>query len=768
MKFKASCFKYGKAMGCENFRRLWPVPAVGFLVYFLSGVFPILLHYKNLKPVASYIEMSLGNEQPFFIVINLFLPVVAAVLVFRYLHTASSAAVVHAMPFDRPTLFFSNFLSGFALCTAPILANGLILLCIAKPVKLTVYEYDELTDSNFETVVDIFSRAAIGSWILESVLIVLFIFTVAVFAGMVTGNSLMHFFTGLGLNFLAPVLYITILNYFNTYLFGFYIGDEYSDTLMSLSPFLHTMQRDQNFTPLISAVYLGICILVIAVSLLLYRRRALEKCGNTLVFRFMETLVSFLITFFALSLFGNYFASVGGSPLYRYAGYGAGAIIGFLLSWMLVKKTVHIFNFRSLAQFAAYACVFTAFFCALAFDVSGYETRIPDEETVASVELAPDFLNTDQGSYAVEAPNLDTGLYAGDGVYTFDDGIYTSEGVFSTESRNLFYQPENIQILLNFHQKLLADRAAYEFPDEHTNLSLTDITFLYHLKNGGTMTRRYHVPYSLLRGYDFLAELYESDEFRKTPYVAAIPADHMNSVIFIHSNNNFFPDTTEGILKFTETAQMEGLISALTTDMMNRSFDDMIRAQIPIGSLEVNYMAPDVTDGPAASAVPGRAETTEQLTDSSAAPNLNTSDPKSYSISFAVYPDYSHTLAWLEENGYAPYTRPVGEFAKFMVVAKDSVEKSDDWAEVRDAAVNAGTLPPSDENHLILTDPSQMQDIFTLCEERALDYNNYYSVMMAFPYSDPYQDVDKNGYQYLCYYLNPSEAPGIVRDYFGQ
>ena len=750
MKFKASYFKQGKALGIENLRRFWPVPAIGFLIYFLSGVFPILLHYKNLKYISGYIQMSLENEQPFFMAAHLFLPVIAAVLVFRYLHGTSSVAVMHAMPFDRPTLFFSNFLSGLALCLSPVLVNGLILLCSAKPVNQTQTEFDELTGSSAKITVNLFSHAAVGSWIFESLLIILFIFAIAVFAGMVTGNSLMHFFTALGLNFAAPVLYGTVLNYFDTYLFGFYIGEDYSKTLLSLSPFLRTIMRGNTFSPLLCAGYLLVCFLVIAAALFLYRKRALEKCGSSLVFRFMETFVSFLITFFALSLFGYYFATLGDGLLYRYAGYVSGAVIGFLLSQMLVKKTAHIFNRNSLKRFSLYSCIFAVFFCCLIFDVTGYEKRIPAAENIASVELTPDFLDIDRGSYVED------------------------EGYFRV-SPNQFAEKENVQTLLHFHEQLLADRASYENAgsDPDVNLAMSNVTFFYQLENGHTMVREYFVPRVLLRDYEFLAPLYESEEFRKTPYIASIPAEHMNSVIFIQNNASFYSDERPGTTKITETEDMSSLIAALTADMTSRTFDSMIREQIPIGTLEVSFMASKQTvfseNGSLVSAgtIPPEAAASADTVNAAAAPVSQ----QSRTLSFTILPDYVHTLAWFSEHGYESKIQPLAQFARFMSINRstpESEKQEDEWYELRDEQVEAGQLPESDPNHLVLTDPTLMSDIFRRCEERALDYNNYYTVMLAFPYSDPYMDANKSGYQYLCYYLNPSEAPEEVLAYFNK
>ena len=117
MKSKASYFSISKPLIIENLRRFWAIPALGFLVYFLSGIFPILMAYSHLNDMATYIESSLSNQQPFFMFAHLIFPIVAAVVLFRYLQGISSVSVMHSMPFTRAKLYNSGFLSGLILIT---------------------------------------------------------------------------------------------------------------------------------------------------------------------------------------------------------------------------------------------------------------------------------------------------------------------------------------------------------------------------------------------------------------------------------------------------------------------------------------------------------------------------------------------------------------------------------------------------------------------------------------------------------------------------
>ncbi|MDR2816194.1 MAG: hypothetical protein LBB62_05775, partial [Proteiniphilum sp.] len=47
MQSTASFFSVSPALIRENLRRFWAVPAFGFVVYFFSGIFPLLMSGGN-------------------------------------------------------------------------------------------------------------------------------------------------------------------------------------------------------------------------------------------------------------------------------------------------------------------------------------------------------------------------------------------------------------------------------------------------------------------------------------------------------------------------------------------------------------------------------------------------------------------------------------------------------------------------------------------------------------------------------------------------
>ncbi|MFA7660232.1 MAG: hypothetical protein WCX60_03440, partial [Anaerovoracaceae bacterium] len=253
MRSKASYFSISMPLVRENMRRFWAIPVLAFLVYFLSGVFPILMSYKDLSRMASYIEMSLHNMQPFFMGAHLIVPVITAVLLYGYLQKVSSVAVMHSMPFTRSKLFNSGFVSGLILISTPILMNGIILLLLSKPTYRQWGYAENLTIST----VNVFSSGEVLNWMGTSILIVLVLFSVAVFTGIVTGNNLMHLLTSYFFIFLIPLLYAVFNFYFQEFLYGFDLSGNWLDICLSISPYTGILQSGGYFGTIAVLYYIG-------------------------------------------------------------------------------------------------------------------------------------------------------------------------------------------------------------------------------------------------------------------------------------------------------------------------------------------------------------------------------------------------------------------------------------------------------------------------------------------------------------------------------
>ena len=719
MKFQASYFSPSGAFIRENLRRFWPIPVVGFLVYFLSGVFPILMNYKNLDNAADYIQASLANQQPFFMAAHLFLPIISAVVVFRYLQGISSSAVIHAMPLTRPALFGSNFLSSLILSASPILANGLILLILAKPAVVASVMPDAQSGGDRMEQINVFSRMAVGSWIGESFLIILFILAISIFAGIVAGNGLMHFFLALSFNFLMPLLYITLLSYFHDYLYGFTYMGFFADLGSKLSPYLYVFRHGGEFSAGAAAGYLLASVIIAGASLLLYQKRKLEKAADSLVFSFLEPVICFLITFFSMSLFGIYFAMLDGRSLYRYTGYAAGALIGFLIGQMIVKKTVRIFNLGSLKRLCVYGLMAILFLVGLNCDVTGYERRVPSESQIASVHF----------NASIVSRNFN------------DTSAYVNK-----ESQNTFKSPQNIRLIQGLHRQFAATRNALPTLSGVQN-SVVNMT--YKLKNGFTLSRTYQLPTQELRWNKRLKSLYESAEYKKEPMLSSIQAGDFN---FLNLNQYRYAGGREqGSASIMSKADISSVAKALVRDLRAASFEDMTFEAIPLAVLDFGYN-----------------KKARAWQEKGGGFTLGPEESSPSSVTVYLLPSYKNTLAWLSQNGYEAFARPASDTADYMVI-----QHITDGATPRVLPLEYGKNPMRDGNgedlgeilrpsrdRMVISNEKKMRQWFSLCEASPINYNDYYSVALIYQ--------NKGNYETNQYVINSDRAPTEVKSYFNQ
>lgn len=547
MRSKASYFSISMPLIKENMRRFWAIPALAFLLYFLSGVFPILMSYKSLKYMASYIELSLHNMQPFFMGAHLLVPVITAVLLYRYLQSVSSVAVMHSMPFTRSKLYNSNYISGLILISAPVIVNGIILLLLSKPTYRE-WGYEEVTVST----VNVFARGEVLNWMGTSLLIVIVLFSVAVFAAVVTGNNLMHLLTSYFFIFLIPLLYSVFNVYFQEFLYGFDLSGNWVDIALSISPYTGILNGGGYFKIAEVLFYIATILVMLVISAVLYNKRRLERATDSLTFSFMKPVICYIIAFLGMTMLGFYFQVLGEGRLYMYAGFAAGTLIFFIIGQMIVVKSPRIYNMEGLRNFLIYAVIAVLFVVGLNVDATGFEKRVPNPQKL-------------EGAYI-------------NGVISFDkwgDGI--TDGQLTT--------PENLEALVAFHQKILDNRERFE-ADQY-NLYASSFQIRYDTKGQFDMSRRYSIDYLFWADSPELKKIFESAEHKANNSFYSPNVDK-------YVRAYFYSDVYSG--KDSEIVNqrlLNELIANLEKDFSEMSYEDYISPKPSYASIELQYNSKD-------------------------------------------------------------------------------------------------------------------------------------------------------------------------------
>ena len=138
MNTAASCSKPIRTIILNDFRRFWVLSLAEFLVLFLATTAAVIINYSNLQSIAMYIQSTMDMSNVFMTGPVYIFTMIAAIVVFRYMHLVSAAAVCHSLPVTRGQLYIGHLISGYVLAAAPVIVNSAILMILSKPVY-----YDE-------------------------------------------------------------------------------------------------------------------------------------------------------------------------------------------------------------------------------------------------------------------------------------------------------------------------------------------------------------------------------------------------------------------------------------------------------------------------------------------------------------------------------------------------------------------------------------------------------------------------------------------------
>lgn len=451
----------------KTFLRFWPIWAADLVFWVL------LLPAQGLTALQRQAEYEgdqffsfatsvggLGGDMALFFAVIFGL--LAAMAVCSHLYSSRSANFMGALPIRREGLFVSHYTAGLSMLLLPNAAVFLLTLLV------------ELLGGALQWPPLMFWLASLSG-------MEFFFYSFAVCIGMFTGHLLaLPIFYGI-FNFLATALYWL----WNYAMLSFYYGYSPNEGLRMAAiwptPVLMLAQSVECYSSwgIVSAgaganysseyvasynisglgtvgIYALVGLALTVGALLLYRGRNLETAGDVVAVRVMRPVFQYGVAFCSGLFFGTATASlVGMGTGGMMAAMVVWAIVGFFVARMLLDKTFRVF--RRWKGAVAVAAVFAALFLVVGFDLTGYETRVPDPAQVASVEIL-----------GVHSEPNDNASYM--------DGVVAED-------------PEEIALVTQLHQAVVDHREEENGPQGYR--SSLDLT--YHMKNGTTMTRSYTI-----------------------------------------------------------------------------------------------------------------------------------------------------------------------------------------------------------------------------------------------------------------------------------
>lgn len=443
MKSTRFSFNISAKLVEEDVKRYWLIPAMIFLIYFIVGAVPLL------DAADKYISVSLNSQHNVYansiqIALISVSAISAAASVFSYLHGKASSVFVHGLPFSRKTLFRSHAFAGWLLAVFPIVISGLCFIVVCALQTASGKEIIESPDVYIPiSYVDYYL-----DWTLSALIAVTFVYALALLAGVIAGNLAVHVLLAMFLNGIAPVTVFLVNNYLFRFLKGF-TAPPLGTT--DFSPLLRFYGAWEYFNKLLyCGAYIAFSLLFIFLAAALYKRLPLERSGDTVFFPAAGKLVCLLFAFIGMALFGLSSIRVwGGDTTARSLCLALiGSLLFYLIGRMILEKRLQVFHRETLKGYCLFL-VFAAVFCSFTiFDVTGFETRVPNASQIQSITLS--------GA---------AGQSDGNAVYT------------SLES---------------FEDILALHRAFIEEAEDYDPSVVYDTIYLsYKLKNGKTLERRY-------------------------------------------------------------------------------------------------------------------------------------------------------------------------------------------------------------------------------------------------------------------------------------
>jgi len=474
----------------QNFRQHGWIGIIYALGLLFALPVQMLLGNSDTEPREVQHLFEIGNNvQQLFIII---FPVAAGLFLFRYLQAKPAADYLHSLPLRRGHILTAHLFGGLLLLLIPVWLTG-ALAAVLRPWGGNMY---------------IFTGADVWIWTLTVSILTVFLFSFSVFVAVCTGQSILQGIVTYILLILPAVLIELIHFHLSKYLYGYPGSYTVTGTAEGWSPVLHILNLQGNeFTTEELWIYAAAALLFILLSYLLYRKRQTEKAGQALAFTYFNPLFRVGVMLCAMLVSGNYLAEMKqGRMSWTIAGYVLGALIGYISSEMVIRKTWQIMTRRLPAAFAVYAVLTGLLLYIPASGLTGYEARVPAADKIDSVYA---------GSYYRMYNEVGNNL-----------GNYVNPAFADADP--LSGDKSYIAAVRKLHLAVEALRPENKSGARYDYSAYKRMSIVYDLKNGRKLMREYLVP---IKGFEpELKTVMEAESYKRAEYVLSQMDQDIGSV----------------------------------------------------------------------------------------------------------------------------------------------------------------------------------------------------------------------------------------------
>lgn len=468
------------------------------------------------------------------IILILTIPVIVAILLFRYLQVNRSANMIHTLPIKRETLYNTHLIAGIILLYLPIIVTGLTSWIIKATLGINY-----------------FTNQDIITWVGVNLVTNLLLFISTVTVGMMTGMTSVQGVLTYILLFLPTGLSFLLLHNMRVFIYGF-AYDYYMENII-ISPLIRIPELYHNpFTTIDILTYLGISAALYFIARFLYNRRQLETATCSISFNTLRPIFKYGVTFCSMLLVGSYFNEVQEGLGWTVFGYFLGSLLGYVIIEIIINKSLSVFRLKNVKGYVIYAVITTVLISGINFDLTGYEKTLPELKNVESVYFNHSFYNLTNPDipYVSDTDQSKTKLYT------------------RNNTKTIYSDPYNIVNIYRLHKQIIdnMDEGKNQIQSNY-NSRRQNICLAYQLKNGRMLYRHYEIDTKKYMKY--LKPLYESLEYKKLHYdILNITPDPVDK-IEINANE------INKSVKITDPDLIKQAISALQKDVKDQTYEDM-------------------------------------------------------------------------------------------------------------------------------------------------------------------------------------------------
>ncbi|WP_099187491.1 DUF6449 domain-containing protein [Tepidibacter mesophilus] len=535
MKSKISLFNKGVIL--NDLKRFSWIGAVYLLGLLLTIPMRILMinsevenygHYNN-NPIKSLFDFETGETM---ILIGV-IPILLAILLFRYIHVKKSSDMIHALPIKRGDLYNNHIFVGTILLTIPVLVTTIACVILNSTLDYNGYYKDIVY------TIDILRWG--GITIILSILIFMF----SVLVGMITGISAVQ--GVLTYIFLFLPVGLTTLIFFNMgiFVYGFSVDSYFMRSdIFKLSPLtIEVVVGSKNMMSFKAImIYIISYIILYCISKTLYNKRNLESASQSIAFRHFKPIFKYGVTFCSMLLGGLYFLEYGKNIQWVLSWYIIMSLIGYFIAEITINKSLRVF--KNVKGYFIYVGIIIILLLGLKFDIIGYEKYVPDLKKVESIY--------------------------------FDRGFY---GLIESEEEKFYYNEDNLHNIQQLHKQIIDDKKKNLQKDN----SNEHVAIAYKLKNGKTIKRSYDI--SKEKYIKYLKPIYESKEYKKINNRIFDINDSDIEKITIRPTGN-----SNKVTSITNQEEIEECLELLKDEINNQKYEEMTDNKVYWADIDVSLV----------------------------------------------------------------------------------------------------------------------------------------------------------------------------------